>query len=118
MSKEVTVVTNGTYTLEETKVENQFHYFRNDHGVLEEIGTLPIEMYARYMLQMAREGLIDNWYEIKLFFEISEDRKVLRLTAVEATKPQLHIINNEQYEVPDVTKPNFFKRVFAHWFDK
>lgn len=118
MSKEVTVVTNGTYTLEETENANQFHFFWNDHGVLEDVGTLPIEMYARYMVQMAREGLIDNGYETKLFFEISEDKKVLRLTAVEATKPQLHIVKNEQYEAPDVTKPNFFKRVFARWLDK
>ena len=113
MSKEVTVVTNGTYTLEETEVENQFHFFRNDHGVLEEIGTLPIEMYARYMVQMEREGQINNGCEVELFFEISEDKKVLRLTAVESTKPKLHIVKNEQYVAPNVTEPNFFKRVFA-----
>ena len=118
MSKEVTVVTNGTYTLEETEVENQFHFFREDHGVLEDVGTLPIEMYARYMVQMARDGQIDNWYEVQIIYEISDDNRILRLTAVESTKPQLHIVKNKQYEAPDVTKPNFFKRVFAMWFDK
>ena len=118
MSKQVTVVTNGTYTFEETEVENQFHFFRNDHGVLENVGTLPIEMFSRYLIHKVREREINEEYEGELCFELSADGKVLRVTASEQTKPNLHIVEVEECEAPEVTEPNFFKRIFAKWFDK
>lgn len=118
MPKELTVVTNGTYTLEETKEENQFYFFRNDHGVLKDVGTLPLEMFSRYLIQKVKEGEINEVYDGEIYFELSTDGTVMRLTASEHTKPNLRIVKSEESQVPEVTEPNFFKRVFANWFGK
>ena len=113
MSKEITVVTNGTFSLEETKVENQFHFFRNDHEVLGNVGTLPIEMFARYLIYKAREGQIEERFDREILFELSADSKILRLTVSEKTKPNLRVVKTEESKVPEVREPSYFKRVFA-----
>ena len=118
MSKQVTVVTDGTYTLEETKVENQFHFFRNDFKVLGNVGTLPIEMFSRYLIHKVKEGEIDESYAGEILYELSTDGKILRLTVSECTKPNLRIVKSEESNILEVTEPNFFKRVFAKWFGK
>ena len=118
MSNELTGVTNGEYTLEETKLEEQFYFFRNDHGTLGNVGTLPIEMYARYLIQKMREGEIDDRYTREIRYELSEDRKVLRMTISEHTQSELYIVKNNESEAPKVTESNRFKSVFAKWFDK
>lgn len=115
----LTGVTNGTFTLEETKVHNQFYFFRNDHSVLGDVGTIPIEMFSRYLIHKVREGEINERYVGEIFYEISKDGKVLRLTVTDQTKPALHIVKREDgqvSQVPEVAEPNFFKRVFAKWF--
>lgn len=115
--KKLTGVTNGEYTLEEIKVGEQFYFFRNDHEALGNVGILPIEMYARYLIQKMREGEIDDRYTREINYELSDDRKVLRLTISEHTKRELYIVKSNESEAPEVTEPNFFKRVFAKWFD-
>ena len=118
MSNELmTLVTNGEYTLEEIKAGEQFYFFRNDHGTLGNVGTLPIEMYSRYLIQKMREGEIDDGYAREIRYELSDDRKVLRLTISERTKRELYIVKNNESKAPEVTEPNRFKRVFAKWLD-
>jgi len=116
MFKELIGVTNGEYTLEETEVENQLHFFRNDHNVLGNVGILPIEMFSRYLIYKVREGQINEEYAGEICFELSSDGKVLRLTASEKTEQNIHIVKNNESSAPKVTEPNFFKRVFAKWF--
>lgn len=121
MSKELQELTNGTYTLRETGVENQFFFFRNDHEVLGNVGTSHMELFAKYLIEKSQKGEIQqSVYEGRMSFEISNDGKIIRLTVSEnlPKKPNLHIVKEGEKELPGVAKPNPFKRAFKKWFGK
>ena len=117
MSKKLTGVTNGEYTLEEIREGEEFWFFRNDNGILRNIGTLPVEMYARYLVQKMNEGEIDNGYTRELNYELSVDGKVLKLMLSEQARTNLYIVKNSEREEPEVIEPQGFKPVFTKWFD-
>ena len=128
MPKELQELTDGTYTLAETKVENQFFFFRNDHQVLGNVGLSPVELFSKYYIEKSqKEGIQKSGYEDKIRFkfsecEISKDRTIIRLTVSDNLEknPNLRIVKGGEKESPNATKqwPNFFKRVTRKLFVK
>ena len=80
MSKELQELTDGTYTLKETGVENQFFFFRNNNEVLENVGTnIIMEFFGKYLIEKFQKGEIQqSVYEGKMSFEISNDGKIIQ----------------------------------------
>lgn len=115
MSKELQELTDGTYTLKETGVENQFFFFRNDHEVLGDVGTSHMELFAKYLIEKSKkEKIQQSVYECKMRFEISKDGKIIRLTV--KRNPNLRIVKGGEMELPRVAESNSFKRAFKKWF--
>ena len=82
MDPKLQELTDGTYTLKETEVENQYLFFRNDHQVLGNTGSAYIYLFARYFNEKFSDGneKKDVSYIGEMSFEISRDCKVLRIT--------------------------------------
>lgn len=82
MSKELQKLTNGQYTLTETENENQFLFFRNDNEVLAYVGSEPLELFARYLIEKDKKGELRPNMEYKgsIAFEISYDHRKMRMT--------------------------------------
>ena len=79
MSKEYLAVTDGTYTLTETDVSNQFYFYRNDGGVLGEIDHEPIDLYHAYIMNKMMNGEITDIVANNIRSQISSDGKCVRL---------------------------------------
>lgn len=50
MANEFLAVTDGTFTLSETKNKNQFYFYRNDGEVLSDIDGEPMDLYHVFYL--------------------------------------------------------------------
>ena len=107
--------TDGTYTLEETEVEKQFIFFRNDHEVLGNVGTVPLELFSKYLIKRGKHG---ETYRGQIFYEFSTDGKTIRMTAYE--NPNLRIVKSKEKDIFSVIEPgpNIFKRIFRKLFGK
>lgn len=80
-------VSDGTFSLSETDVKNQFYFYRNDGGELTEIGHEPMDLYQAYIIhqmmngKMKVEAVCQN-----IEYEMSDDRKVIRMTVSDTCK--------------------------------
>ena len=112
MAKELQKLTDEEYTFIETENENQFLFFRNDREPLGEVGNEPIELFALYLLGKVQEGKLssDNAYRGSIRYEISQDRRIIRLS-FEEQKPDLHIVQKKE-------KNSIWEKISKLWSSK
>ena len=84
MGRKYLSVTNGTFSLSETDVKNQFYFYRNDGGTIDVdvLSKEPMDLYQAYIIRQmmtSQMNLAVTWKDIEL--ELSDDRKVILLTA-------------------------------------
>ena len=90
MKKGYFTVSDGTFSLSETDVKNQFYFYRNDGGELTENGHEPMDLYQVYIMHQMMSGKMDVeavCQDIK--YEMSGDRKVIRMTVRDTWKRSL-----------------------------
>ena len=112
MAKELLAVSDGTYTLSETEEENQFYFFRNDHGVLTDIGRETMDLYQAYIMQKMVDGEITDMVMNDIYSEMSVDGKCIRLTICNIGEKPTHKTNS----IASKKKPNFIKRLLNKIF--
>lgn len=113
-------LTDGTYTLAETGKKNQFLFFRNDHGILRNVGISHLELYSKYLVEKSKRGKIQqDVYREKISFEISKDGKLIWMTV--KSSPNLRIVKGGEEETSSAKKkqkPSFFKGITRKLFGK
>ena len=105
MANEFLAVSDGTFTLSETKNKNQFYFYRNDGNVLTDIDRKPMmDLYHTYIfMYKIMNDEIPYIVNNNICSEISDDGKIIRLT--------IHDIGHtKQVKKSNVKKkPNFLK---------
>ena len=124
---------NGEYTFAETEVKNQFLFYRNDGGVIGDVGRLPMDFYQNYVCTKMFNGELTEMVMKNIYFETSTDGKCMRLTAVDigstllsvtelndadvdlATENETELtkMNYELVQKKETKKSNFFRRLFS-----
>ena len=107
MAVEFNAISDGTFILQETEDKNRFYFYRNDGGVLNDIGREPMDLYKAYIACQMMSGEIKDVVMNNINFEISDDKKVIRLTISEIAKRPIQTNSR---------KPSFFKQVFHKIF--
>ena len=110
MANELWKVSNGTFTLSETGVKNQFYFYRNDGDVLTGIDREPMDFYQVYIAHKMMDGEITDTVMNNVYSEMSDDGKCIRLTICDIGKKP---VKSNSSTVKD-KQPNFMKR----WFHK
>ena len=90
MKKGYFTVSDGTFSLSETDVKNQFCFYRNDGGELTENGHEPMDLYQAYIIHQMMNGKMNVeavCQDIK--YEMSDDRKVVRMIVRDTWKRSL-----------------------------
>lgn len=105
-------VSDGTFTLTETDNKNQFYFYRNDEGVIGDVGRKPMDMYQTYIMQKMMMGDITDMVMSNVHTEISEDGKCLRLTVTDINKE----LSQKRNSNAKKQQPNIFKRLFNKIF--
>lgn len=124
MSNERQTLTNGTYTFAETKVKNQFYFYRNDKGVLGKVGSTPLELFAQYLIHKVEEWGIHDVYDCEVYYEKSTDGNCIRMTVYDKlgwSKNVPTVEKTESLSSADESQqpqPNFFKNIFGKLFGK
>ncbi len=112
MANEFLAVSDGTFTLSETEVKDQFYFYRNDREVLSGIDREPLDLYQAYIMRKMMNGEITDMVMKNIYSEMSDDRKCIRLTVCDVgEKPARRnnsTVKNKQ--------PNFIKRFFNKIF--
>ena len=112
MATEVLTVSDGTFTLSETKNKNQFYFYRNDGNVLTVIKREPIDLYQGYLMQKMMNGEITDLVMQNFHSEMSDDGKCIRLTVCNIDEKPVKKINSNVSN----KKPNFLKRLLHKIF--
>jgi len=123
MDKQYVAVGNGEFILSETDVKNQFLFFREDGGVLGEVGRIPMDLYQDYIAHKMLSGGISGIVMHNICFETSVDGKYIRLTVLgmddNEETPKL-ILNDDVKETAsrscEKRQPNFLKRLIKKIF--
>ena len=69
------------YTLSGTDTPNEFHFYRNDLGVIDDIPTSKVlELYQTYIMRRAQEGKESGILEKELSWVKSEDGRCVVVT--------------------------------------
>ena len=111
MANEFRAVSDGTFTLQETKNKNQFYFYRNDGEVLADIDREPMDLYHAYIMQKMMSGEITDVVMNNIYSEKSEDGKCIRLTICDIGEKPAHHNNSTVSK-----QPNFLKRLFHKVF--
>lgn len=107
MANEFLAISNGTFTLAETENKNQFYFYRNDGGLLNDIDREPMDMYHAYIMQKMMQGEITDMVMNDIYSETSDDGKCIRLTICNiGEKPK-----EESKPITKAKKTNFLKRI-------
>ncbi len=80
MANEFLAVSDGTFTLSETELKNQFYFYRNDGEVLTDIDREPMDLYQAYIMRKMMNGEITDMVMNNIYSETSDDGKCIRLT--------------------------------------
>lgn len=94
--------TDGYYILKETDVKNQFHFFAKDGECLKNINERDILPLLALFLLEDEEGEKKTF---RFLYEISHDRKVIRITVQENTEV------NQDDESTVKARPYFLKKI-------
>ena len=112
MANEFFAVSDGTFTLLETKKKNQFYFYRNDGEVLIGIDNEPMDLYQSYIMNKMASGEITGAVMNNICFETSNDGKCIRLTVYD--------IGEEPTKGKDLIEskksPSFIKRLLDKIF--
>lgn len=88
MGKKLKAYTDGTYIFQETDEEGKFLFYRQDGGILSDIGLRPIDMYEHYMFEkMFNEGRNIS-VSGQIHTMVSDDETHLLLIATAIVKEQ------------------------------
>ena len=105
MANNFLAVSDETYTLSESEDKNVFYFYRNDEGVLSDVGRKPMDLFQSYIMQKMTKGEIEtDFFMGNICFEKSTDGKCIRL-----------IIEDVSKKVAS-KKPNFIKRLINKIF--
>lgn len=111
MANEILKVSDGTFTLTETEVKNQFYFYRNDGEVLKDIDREPMELYRAYIMNKMMNSEITEIVMNDIYSETSDDGKCIRLTVCEiGEKPT----NNNNSTISK--QPNLLQRLLHKIF--
>lgn len=125
MAKELFALSDGTFSLSETEVENRYLFYRNDGGVIGDVGRMPMDFYQKYIVHKMMSGEITDIVMKDISFDTSYDGKFIRLTVYEigesperkdqdsnvVEKSESQLVQNEEQP-----KPNVFKRILKKIF--
>lgn len=113
MEKNYLSVSDGTYTLQEGENKNQFYFYRNDGEPLtDDIGIKPIDLYHAYIIKKMMDGEIKDLVMNNIYSEISDDKKVIRLTTCDIGEKT----ESGNDSVARTKEPSFFKRLLNKIF--
>ena len=112
MANEFLAVSDGTFTLSETEVKNQFYFYRNDGEVLTDIDREPMDLYQAYIMSKMMSGEITDMVMSNIYFEMSDDGKCIRLTICDIGEKPVKSNNSTARG----KQPNFIKRLFNKIF--
>ncbi len=112
MANEFLAISDGTFTLSETEVKNQFYFYRNDGEVLIDIGREPMDFYNAYIMQKMMNGEITDMVINNIYSEMSDDGKCIRLTICKIGEKPVKSNNSTVID----KHPNFIKRLFHKIF--
>lgn len=128
MSKDAyLVISDGTFSLQETDTENQFLFYRNDEKVLgDDVEDEVMTLVNAYMVDKFMQGEFSNVVSCNVQLEISTDDKRIRVTLNNIEQMDLDedddgedAEENEACDTPDSLEPtNFFQRIFNKLFGK
>ena len=130
MDKQLMVLSDGTFSFSESDVENQFYFYRNDKGVLGDVGRIPMDFYQEYICHKMFSGEIKGAFASNVKMEISDDNKCIRITELSASELSDTSLDSEstadsdskpepvlsQSTTATTQQPNFFKRLFKKLF--
>jgi len=80
MSNELRGVSNGTYNLVEGTEENVLYFYREDGGVLGDVGRLPMDFYQAYVAQKMIDENATEVVMSNLLFEKFDEGKLIKIT--------------------------------------
>lgn len=113
MANEFLTITDGEFSLQESDVKNQFHFFRNDGKVLEKADyNRPVEFYQVYLMEKMSTGEITGIVMNHFRFEVSDDGKCIRLTIMDVDENE----DNSRNSIANQKQPNLFKRLLKRIF--
>lgn len=78
--KELKTLSDGEYVFAETKIKNQYHFYREDGQKLGEVGNIPMDMYRNYMCMKMFEGGVTNMVANNIRFDTSDCDTCIRIT--------------------------------------
>ena len=92
MSDELRGVSNGTYNLVEGPEENVLYFYREDGGVLGDVGRLPMDFYQAYVAQKMIDENATEVVMSNLLFEKFDEGKLIKITVfpIGAKSPELN----------------------------
>ncbi len=105
MDNKLLSITDGTYTLSESNVKNQFYFYRNDGNELGKIQHEPMELYQVYIMHKMTLGEMTDIIMSNVEFEESTDGKCIRMTMSEIHGTSESKMNEQP------KKLNFFQRL-------
>lgn len=112
MANEFFAISDGTYTLSETENKNQFYFYQNDGEILTDIDEEPIDLYQAYIIQKMMYGEITDAVMNKIYLELSDDEKCIRLTICDVGEKKARNTNSTANQ----KQPNLIKRLFHKIF--
>ena len=80
MANEIIAISDGFYTLAETKNEKQFCFFRNDGNVLANVNREPLELYQAYVMHKMMQNKNIKMVASNIHKEVSEDGRYMKIT--------------------------------------
>ena len=123
MSDERLAISNGTFTFVEGEDKNYFYFYRNDGGVLGEVGRIPMDFYQYYICRKMMSGEITGSVMNNLHFERSEDEKCMRITVCSFGEQKEEKDTTIEKDAEEKIEPNieqktsFFKRIVRKMFN-
>ena len=112
MANESLAISDGTFTLSETEVKNQFYFYRNDGEVLTDIDREPMDLYQAYIIHKMVNDETTNMIMSNFYMETSDDGRCIRLTICDIGE---NPVKSNNSTVRD-KHPNFIKHLFNKIF--
>ena len=108
MAEQLRVISDDTYTFSETENKNQFFFYRNDRKEIDEDLYIVADFLQNYIICKMLDGEVDtNVICGNLSYEISDDKKYIRLTVL---SEKLNMTKSEE------KRPNLLKRIVNKLF--
>lgn len=112
MTNDFFAVSDGTFTLSETENKNQFYFYRNDGGILKDVGSKPQVLYQTYIIhKMMNDDTIDTVMH-NIDYETSNDGRCIKLTIDNSINEKVSKTITMYHK-----DSSFLKRLFHKIFD-